>query len=276
MPIFDPAAQPYGVRCRVLGGSAAYWGGKSAIFDEIDFTQRGWFPFRVTFWSRNARPLLDRAARVLNLGPNLYDARLWKLIGSKIKRPAIDPTKLRSFFWQFSRSRLIPRSVMNFADEFRAAHADNILTLINATVLHIHTNDAGNAFSSLEISTITGVRSKVTAKICVLAAGAIGNARLLLNSDPRHKGGLGNAHHNVGRYLMDHPGSGIGYFNKEDMKAAKYLGFYAVPHDGEYIMYMHGLALSPKFQAENKLLNAGSTYCLKFRRRTLSQPLSNF
>ena len=210
----------------------------------------------MAFWSRTLAPYIDRAARVLNLGPNLYDARLWKLIGSRIKRPTIDPNKLRSFFWQFSRSRLIPKSVMNLADEFRAVHADNILTLVNATVLHIHTNDAGNAFSSLEISTITGVRSQVTAKICVLAAGAIENARLLLNSDPRHKGGLGNAHDNVGRYLMDHPGSRIGYFKKEDLKAAKYLGFYAVPHDGEYIMYMHGLALSPKFQSENKLLNA--------------------
>jgi choline dehydrogenase-like flavoprotein len=257
MPIFDPEVQPYGVRCRVLGGSAAYWGGKSAIFDEIDLSQRDWVPNSGwPFGRETLAPYVDRAAKVLNLGPNLYDARLWEFIGSKIKRPAIDPTKLRSFFWQFSRSRLIPESVMNFADEFRAANADNIRTLINATVLHIHTNDAGNAFSSLEISTIAGVRSKVTAKICVLAAGAIENARLLLNSDRRHKGGLGNAHHNVGRYLMDHPGSRIGYFNKEDMKAAKYLGFYAVPHDGEYIMYMHGLALSPKFQAENKLLNA--------------------
>ena len=40
MPPFDHDLQPYGVRCRVLGGSAAYWGGKSATFDETYFTKR--------------------------------------------------------------------------------------------------------------------------------------------------------------------------------------------------------------------------------------------
>ena len=40
MPPFDRNLQPYGVRCRVLRGSAAYWGGKSATFDETDFTKR--------------------------------------------------------------------------------------------------------------------------------------------------------------------------------------------------------------------------------------------
>jgi len=40
MPPFDHKLQPYGVRCRVLGGSAAYWGGKSATFDETYFTKR--------------------------------------------------------------------------------------------------------------------------------------------------------------------------------------------------------------------------------------------
>ena len=40
MPPFDHDLQPYGVRCRVLSGSAAYWGGKSATFDETYFTKR--------------------------------------------------------------------------------------------------------------------------------------------------------------------------------------------------------------------------------------------
>src|SRR5882757_1413710 len=108
MPIFDQEVQPYGVRCRVLGGSAAYWGGKSAIFDELDFKRRSWVPNSGWPFSRETlAPYIDRAAKLLNLGPNLYDARLWNLIGSKIKRFPLDPSKLRSFFWQFARSRLI-------------------------------------------------------------------------------------------------------------------------------------------------------------------------
>lgn len=34
--------QPYGVRCRVLGGSSHAWAGKSATFEPIDFERRPW------------------------------------------------------------------------------------------------------------------------------------------------------------------------------------------------------------------------------------------
>ncbi len=37
--------QPFGVRCRALGGSTHAWAGKSAAFDEVDFAKRAWVPF---------------------------------------------------------------------------------------------------------------------------------------------------------------------------------------------------------------------------------------
>jgi len=257
MATFNQDSQPFGVRTRVLGGAATHWPGKSATFDDTDFARRDWVPNSGWPIARDSlEPYFDRAADVLNLGPNLYDERLWKLIRGKIKRPPLDNTKLRSFFWQFARSRLKHTEAMNFADEFRALHSDNIHTLIDATVIHIDTNDIGDAFAGVEISTIDGARYYATAKICVLAAGGIENARLLLNSNRQHRGGLGNGHDVVGRYLMDHPGTRIGYFKKEDLKGAEYLGFYAIPHKADLIMYMHGLVFSPEFQAQEKLLNS--------------------
>jgi choline dehydrogenase-like flavoprotein len=256
MATFDPKSQPFGIRTRVLGGAATHWPGKSATFDDIDFAERDWVPNSGWPISRDSlEPYFERAAHILNLGPNLYDERLWKLIRGRIKRPPLDQTKLSSFFWQFARSRLKHTEVMNFADEFRALDAKNIRTLINATVMHIDTNDAGDAFAGVDISTIEGVRHYAKAKICVLAAGGIENARLLLNSNRQHKEGLGNCHDVVGRYLMDHPGTRIGYFKKEDLKSAEYLGFYSIPHNGDLIMYTHGLAFSPEFQVREKLLN---------------------
>jgi choline dehydrogenase-like flavoprotein len=257
MATFDQASQPFGVRTRVLGGAATHWPGKSATFDDTDFAQRDWVPNSGWPISRDSLgPYFDRAADVLNLGPNLYDERLWKLVRGKIKRPPLDKAKLRSFFWQFARSRLKHTEAMNFADEFRALHAENIHTLIDATVTHIDTTDTGDAFAGVEISTIDGARYYATAKICVLAAGGIENARLLLNSSRQHKDGLGNSHDVVGRYLMDHPGMRIGYFAKADLKGAEYLGFYAIPHKADLIMYMHGLVFSPEIQAREKLLNS--------------------
>ena|SRR3984957_12521617 len=42
--IWSHAQQPYGVRCRALGGSSHAWAGKSAAFDPIDFATRPWVP----------------------------------------------------------------------------------------------------------------------------------------------------------------------------------------------------------------------------------------
>jgi choline dehydrogenase-like flavoprotein len=256
MATYDAERQPYGIRSRLLGG-CPYWGGKSATFDEIDFAKREWVPFSGWPISRESlEPYFKRAADVLNLGPNLYGEELWPVIGAKVRRPPIDNSKLHSFFWQFARSRLKYTEIMNLADEFLVDSAHNIRTLTNATAVHVDTDAAGTRFSGVEISTIGGARSYATGKFCVLSGGGIENARLLLISNRQHPLGLGNANDVVGRYLMDHPGTRIGHFKKEDVKAANYLGFYTIPHKGGFVMYMHGLSFSPALQAKEKLLNA--------------------
>lgn len=257
---FDQEAQPYGIRMRTLGGSAGYWGGRSAVFDKTDFSRRDWMPFSGWPISRESlEGYFERGAQVLNLGPNIYDEKLWRLIDpdGRIKRPRVDPTKLSSHFWQFARSRLKPSEMTNFKNDYKVLESDNVRTLINATVTHINTDEAGTSFESLEISTIAGVRSKVKAKRCVMACGCIENARLLLVSNRKHPKGLGNQHDVVGRYLMDHPGTRIGCFRGADAKAASYMGFFSVRNQDRLIMYTHGFTPSPELQASEKLHNAG-------------------
>jgi choline dehydrogenase-like flavoprotein len=257
MTTFDQDCQPFGIRCRLLGGSATHWGGKSALFDPTDFSQRDWVPNSGWPITRESlEPYFERAAGFMNLGPNLYDERLWSLLGSRISRPAIDPAKLNSFFWQFARSRINPTQVMNFADEFRSERSDNIRTFVDATVVRLDLDNSFRSFKGLEVRTLAGVKYYVKARFCVLAAGGIENARLLLASNHQHARGLGNENDVVGRYLMDHPGTRIGYFKKEDLRAAEHLGFFALPFKGELIMYSHGLTFSPELQMREKLLNA--------------------
>jgi choline dehydrogenase-like flavoprotein len=75
-------SQTFGARCRVLGGSSRAWAGKSAAFDHVDFAVRNWVPYSGwPFGLETLEPYLDRAAEVLNLGPNCYDDRLWELLG---------------------------------------------------------------------------------------------------------------------------------------------------------------------------------------------------
>jgi len=247
---WSDTAQPYGVRCRALGGSSHAWAGKSAAFDPVDFAQRPWVPH--SSWPISRETLdsyLDRAADVLNLGPNVYDGRLWDMMGMAPPSPQFDADGLRPFFWQFARSRLDQLDIMRFGREFVTFKADNIRVLLNATVRQIRISEDGSRFEGLEIATIDGVRSQVKAKVAVVAAGGIENPRLLLASNAVHPRGIGNAHDLVGRFLMDHPSARVGYFEARNVKPIiDRFGFYGLRHGGRTHMYSHGLALTPAVQ----------------------------
>jgi choline dehydrogenase-like flavoprotein len=259
-------SQRFGVRCRVLGGSSHAWAGKSAAFDHVDFAARDWVPYSGwPFGLETLAPYLDRAAEVLNLGPNCYDDGLWELMGVAPPQPQLNPSILKSFFWQFARSRIDTMDIMRFGPEFVTFDAPNVRVLLNATVTRIDTNEAGSAFERLEVSTIDGVRSRVRAKAAVLAASAIENPRLLLISNCIHPNGLGNQNDVVGRFLMDHLGARIGRFKVEDCPAVvERFGFYGVKHRGHAHMYMHGLVPSKELQERERLLHC-AVYMLEER-----------
>ena len=250
--------QPYGVRCRALGGSSHAWAGKSAAFDQIDFAPRSWVKY--SGWPVKREILdtyLDRAANVLNLGVNCYDDRLWQLIGIKPPEPLLGEQGLRSFFWQFSRDRIDQLDIMRFGREFASLKAENVRVLLNATVREIELNTEGDSFVGLDIATIDGNRSKVRAAVAVLAASGIENPRLLLASNTVQRSGIGNAHDLVGRFLMDHAGARVARFELADIAPImKRFGFYGFRHKGRTHMYMHGLAVSPEAQEREKLLNS--------------------
>jgi choline dehydrogenase-like flavoprotein len=259
-------SQAFGVRCRVLGGSSHAWVGKSAAFGDIDFAARPWVPYSGwPFRRETLDPYLDRAAEALNLGPNCYDDDLWKLIGIAPPQPPFDPRLLRSFFWQFARSRVDHLDIMRFGREFMMVDSPNVHVLLNATVTRIDTNENGTAFTGLEVSTIEGVCSRVRAKAAVLAASAIENPRLLLVSNQVLPNGMGNQNDLVGRFLMDHPSARIGCFNAGDHAAVvKRFGFYGLSFRGRSHMYMHGLVPSPELQEREQLMHC-AMYILEER-----------
>jgi choline dehydrogenase-like flavoprotein len=253
-------SQAYGVRCRVLGGSSYAWAGKSAAFEDLDFAVRPWVPYSGWPFERDMLdPYLDRAGEALNLGPNCYDEGLWKLMGIAPPQPQFDPKLLRSFFWQFARSRIDNMDIMRFGREFLAADAPNVRVLLNATVIRIDTNENGTAITGLVVSNIAGLRSRVRAKTTVLAASAIENPRLLLASNRVHSKGLGNQNDLVGRFLMDHLGARIGRFRPEDFAAiTRRFGFYGLKYQGHSHMYMHGLVPSRELQEQEQLMHCAA------------------
>jgi choline dehydrogenase-like flavoprotein len=257
-PSWSPTLQPYGLRCRGLGGSTHSWAGKSAAFDDIDFSVRNWVPFAGWPIKRDAlEPYLERAAARLNLGPNCYDEELWRRLGVPPPQPSIDPDLWRSYFWQFARSRIDRLDVLRMGKEFEACAAANIRVVVNATVTRITADGNSNVISGVEVSTINGRRSRVRAKAIVLAASAIENPRLLLASNAEWPAGLGNQHDTVGRYLMDHPSVTLGRIGAEQSaKVLRRFGYYGLRHAGRVHMFQHGLAASFAVQTRQHLLNA--------------------
>jgi choline dehydrogenase-like flavoprotein len=250
--------QPFGVRCRALGGSTHAWAGKSAAFDGVDFAKRSWVPFSGwPFERQTLDAFLDRAARVLNLGPNLYDDKLWELLGTTRPQPELDTEGLSSFFWQFARSRIDQFDIMRFGREFVTFKADNVRVLLNATATRIDLTADGCKFDGLEVSTLLGARHRLKARVAVVATGAIENARLLLASNHVQSQGVGNGFGLVGRFLMDHAVARVGSFQLDDLAPIiRRFGFYGLRHGGRTHMYMHGLAPTPLIQEREQLLNS--------------------
>lgn len=250
-------SQAYGVRCRALGGSTAAWAGKSAAFDEIDFAHRQWVPN--SGWPISRDDLsehLDRAAEALNLNVNCYDDALWSLMGRQPPNPSPDQEVLRSFFWQFARSKLDPMDVMRVGKDFLHQHSRSCRVLTGATVTKILTNESASRATGAIVVDQNGVRKSIKAASVVLAASALENARLLLISNDTQAAGLGNANDTVGKYLLDHPAAPLAKFHGPEIaKMAASFGFFGLKNKSGTSMYLRGLAPTQAVQERENLLN---------------------
>lgn len=248
------------LRNRILGGSSHTWVGKCAAFDAMDYAARPWIPF--SGWpvtGTDLAPFIDRAGHILNLGPNVYDERLCELLHSPPTALKLDPDLLRPFFWQFSYSRGAAKQPMRFAADYGNLDAPNVQILTYATATEIRTDDTAARVVSLEARSGDGSRVIVRPKILVLCAGGIENARLLLASDRLDPKGIGNDRDVVGRYLADHPRTVLGYFTEDPAGSVQErFGFYGLVGSEKLHYYLHGLALSPRLQEEEGLLNCAA------------------
>ncbi|MDH6263524.1 GMC family oxidoreductase [Bradyrhizobium sp. BR13661] len=261
--LWSHESQRFGVRSRCVGGASAVWAGKSATFDPIDFERRPWVAH--SGWpiaQSDLAPYLDAAASALNLGPNCYDERLWSMIDAPRPRANPDPSVLGSFFWQFARSQT---DFLRLGPEFLREHPDNVRLIVGSTVTSIRLDNC--RFGHVEASSLTGKRITIEGRACVVAAGSIENARLLLLSAKDQPGLTNEA---TGRYLMDHPSAQIASYDaSEAARMSARFGFYSVKHDKKVSMYMRGLALSPEIQRREELLNC-AIYMLD--KRALDDP----
>jgi choline dehydrogenase-like flavoprotein len=187
-----------GSRLRYFGGTTNHWGGVWCDMpNSLDFEMRegvpysGW-PFSLSYlepWYRRAQP-------VLKLGPYGYALSDWGIAPSDIPEPFRGPHFVCHVLQQGPATRFGPE----YGPELRQAR--NLSVYLHANALRFDASENGGAVRQVNVGVLPDGRFTVGARIYVLAAGGIENARLLLLSESEAGIGLGNDL--VGRFFMLH------------------------------------------------------------------------
>lgn len=187
------------MRLRRFGGTTNHWSGWCRPPRAFDFQHRSWIPGSGwPFTLDELKPYLRSAHELCQLGPYDYRPENWA------DAPERQPLK-------FADGRVLTAVIQyspptRFGRTYRAdlENAGNVAVWLHANAVRIETDETARSVTHLEAACLNGPRFTVTARHYVLAAGGIENARLLLESDHRQRGGLGNGNDLVGRYFMDH------------------------------------------------------------------------
>lgn len=225
-------------RLRFFGGTTNHWSGGCRPFDASDL--EGW-PFGPAALANFYR----RAAVLCQIGPVDVPLNSWARPDAA---PLVFPvgSPLATGLVQYSpptRFGPVYRATLDKATDF-AVH-------LHANLVDIVLNAGGNAVDRMALACLSGTRFAARARLYVIAAGGIENARILLNANKQQPAGLGNGHGLVGRYFMDHcdvPDTATVVFSGTHPR----LGFYDVRsidgHDVEAY-----LTIDPAVRAEEGL-----------------------
>jgi choline dehydrogenase-like flavoprotein len=201
----DPYAGLVVTRHRQAGGTAQIWntavdntmGAKYVPLDALDFEARPWWPLSGWPFDRaHLDPYYARAQTVCGLGRGAYQGEDWE----RTDRPRLplSPGRLTTGVYQFGPAGCFTETHL---DEIRRAR--NVLLCLHATALALEREPGARSITHVRAAGPTNRAVRVRARVFVLAAGGIENARLLLLAD--RLGTLGDESGLVGRCFMEHP-----------------------------------------------------------------------
>jgi len=236
-------------RTRQFGGTTNEWAGECRPLDALDFEQRDWVPESGWPWGlATLLPFYEKAQSVCQLGPFAYTVADWEQQG--VRPIAVHGERIRTYAFHYSPPT-------RFGELYRTdlARATNIVVYLGANAVDLDTATPPYQVSAVRVACLSGSRFRVKARVFVLAAGGIENARLLLLANSVEHAGLGNSRGQVGRYFMEHL-----YLDRAATILAReenISDFYTSGHwsGGQRVRGI--LGLSPDVQRQEKLTN----YC---------------
>jgi choline dehydrogenase-like flavoprotein len=190
-------------RLRYFGGTTNHWGGACVPLDPFEFEAHPWIPHSGWPIGRaDLDPYYQRAREVIGLpqphfrfdpaekggaqDPPLLGAnnRDWQTV--IFRRPQPEPTRMGQKYRDAVRSH--PR----------------IRCVLNANAVELLPGESGREITGLRARTLSGRKLAFRARRFAICMGSIESARLLLASDSKIRGGIGNQHDLVGRFFADH------------------------------------------------------------------------
>jgi choline dehydrogenase-like flavoprotein len=242
-------------RRHAFGGASTWWGGRRGRWfrlkpmDPIDFAIRPWVSN--SGWPlayEELAPYFERASETLNAVGNFeVDAHRDHLA------PEFHNGELRTTIFQMSRP-------MRFGRHYRGllAKLPNVRAFLHGRVVEIEEDPNSPVVRYLHMATYNGQTHRISAKYFVLACGGLENARLLLVSQRKWSGGVGNEHDLVGRYYMQHPRGihGLAILHSKSSRSPLYTGRYLAGNT----RICGAIGFSQELQRKEHLLN----HCLMF------------
>ena len=216
-------------RVRRLGGATNRWGGWCRAMDPIDFERRDWvadsgWPIA---WDELDR-FSGRTRAILHIPSDREALEQATGAGRRVVLPLARD--------QFETGLLQFSPLIDFAGAYRDElfQAPSVQTMLHANVTSIDRDPDGQAIRRVGVTTLDGRRSGVRARVFVLAAGAIENARLLLASN------IGNENDLVGRYFAEHPhvrcgvlevapGVDVAFYDESQRRGREPMGWFVAP-----------------------------------------------
>jgi choline dehydrogenase-like flavoprotein len=229
-------------RPRVAGGATTLWGGQALPFQQIDFEKRSWV--QMSGWPISFTEVAKyyaRARRFLGL-PSSFPKDQVEAIQKEVA--ALLSPKLEVLASEWS-----PRPNLFRVKRSQLERQQRLTVLRNCHAVKLLPTQ--NDSPAIQISDGAGSRAVISATVVIIAAGAIENARVLLETE-RSAAGAISLSHLLGRCFQDHVACNYGVlFPKHPKYMSRALGK----------RYLRGNKLMPKlhvpekFQREHCVMN---------------------
>jgi len=236
-----------GSRARGFGGSSRRWGGQALPFSRLDLAKRPFLPGRGAWpvdWEELNR-FYPAADRFLGLSSLPFETDLWRR--EQVTTPFQDGEDL-----ELTISKYSPHPYLATVHRRSIESSAQVDCLLNAKVASLELDQDGRHARRVRIRSPQGRETWLPARVVLLCAGGIENARILLASPQAGGCGIGNQADLVGRYYQDHVGFYAARLRPVDWDAFRHLFASFVPGNQKYLPKIQ---LSQALQQRDDLLN---------------------